>query len=129
MNDRFKFRFWRYNPVEEKQVRVSSDLMDTDGYAQPYELFEDSAWCNYDDCICEQCTGLKDKNGKLIYEGDIVKAFGFKDYYKLVCRFRDSSFCLDHIDGSPYNFAHSVSPVEVIGNIHKNPELLEVGGK
>lgn len=70
-------------------------------------------------------TGSKDKNGKLIYEGDIVRAFGFTESYILVCRFRRSSFCLEHVDGRPYNFVHSVVPVEVIGNVHENPELLE----
>ena len=128
MNDRFKFRVWDKLDEEyydencfQMQIESSGDLfiigVGNDG--------EDCFW-ETDNTVVEQCTGLKDKNGKLIYEGDIVKAFGFKDYYKLVCRFRDSSFCLDHIDGSPYNFAHSVSPVEVIGNIHENADLLEI---
>lgn len=109
--------------LTEGQRNEIEDYISDNSYSEDWEWYAISF-----DKI-EQCTGLKDKNGKLIYEGDIVKAFGFKDYYKLVCRFRDSSFCLDHIDGSPYNFAHSVSPVEVIGNIHENTDLLEVGGK
>ena len=121
MNDRFKFRAW--DKINEEWLNIPHLSLDVEsGLLNGFFDYEEAAKRRY---VLEQCTGLRDKNGKLIYEGDIVKAFGFKDYYKLVCRFRDSSFCLDHIDGSPYNFAHSVSPVEVIGNIHENADLLE----
>lgn len=76
--------------------------------------------------ILMQCTGLKDKNGKLIYEGDIVKfkteLFGkpkqiiwdechyiLKDTFIILCDMEIKQFGL-----------------EVIGNIYENPELLEV---
>ena len=121
MNDRFKFRAWDKN----KKVMIYEEERTYDGLAgvEDWNAFVDVL--NHDNYIVEQCTGLKDKNGRLIYEGDIVKVFGFKDWYILVCRFRDSSFCLDYTDGRPYNFVHSVAPIEVIGNIHENRELLK----
>ena len=69
-----------------------------------------------------QCTGLKDKNGKLIYEGDIVSYSclpGYLDIY--ACTFNHGSFL---IGGLLISNTHLKS--EVIGNIYKNPELLEV---
>ena len=118
MNDRLNFRAWFNGRF------IYKSLCDSNVYTKD------------DKCIClantlpvnlswEQCTGVKDKNGRSIYAGDIVRASGFKDSYILVCRFRDGSFCLDHVDGRPYNFIHAVVPVEVIGNIHENPELTE----
>lgn len=77
------------------------------------------------DSIVLQCTGLKDKNGKLIYEGDIVKfrteLFGkpkqiiwdechyiLKNTFIILCNSEIKQFGL-----------------EIIGNIYENPELLE----
>lgn len=120
MNARFKFRVWS---SEQKKMYWWSDIVKKPNFI--YFMFVDNRQLGRGCYIVEQCTGLKDKNGRLIYEGDIVKVFGFKDWYMLVCRFRDSSFCLDHADGRPYNFVHSVAPIEVIGNIHENPDLVE----
>jgi len=79
-----------------------------------------------------QFTGLHDKNGKEIYEGDIVKSketFGeypenFFDAMEVV--FEYGKFC---VKGEYFGYEGegliSLESCEVIGNIHENPELLE----
>ena len=67
-----------------------------------------------------QYTGLKDKNGVEIYEGDIVKSLGVSDYCFGVrpVEYIGSSFTI-----KGYGLCERL--VEVIGNIYENPELLE----
>lgn len=63
MNSRFKFRVW---DKEEKEYLQEGALIDSrTGFIVGY--------LDADCFIVEQCTGLKDKNGKLIFEGDVVR--------------------------------------------------------
>lgn len=74
-----------------------------------------------DDIIVEQDTGLNDRNGEKIHEGDIVRcSFGESGVVKL----RHGAYCVvgdDITDMSNWK----ESAYEIIGNIHENPELLE----
>ena len=98
---------------------------------EKYWIVEESGnmvWV-YEDTIC-QCTGLKDKNGKLIWENDIViddngnlyKAFWQDRYYQF------SWICVksDKLPiGAKWDFWSIRSyEIDVIGNIFDNPELM-----
>lgn len=120
MNDRLKFRFY------DKQLKKYVDLKFNNN---PFYINHKGIVCKLglNSYIIEQCTGLADKNGKLIYEGDIVIHYALKkeNDKKLVCKFRNCGFYFDNINETPFNFANQVSPIEIIGNIHQNHELLE----
>lgn len=80
--------------------------------------------------VC-QYTGLTDKNGRKIFEGDIVSA-PFTGYAgktrerKGIVEFVNGAFSVNWNDSEEYgkNFAGYVNDIEVIGNIFDNPELI-----
>ena len=137
MNDRYLFRAKRidngewvfgsyvYTFCEDKNCPVVGVKV------EKYWIVEESGnmvWV-YEDTIC-QCTGLKDKNGKLIWENDIViddngnlyKAFWQDRYYQF------SWICVksDKLPiGAKWDFWSIRSyEIDVIGNIFDNPELM-----
>lgn len=128
MNDRYLFRGKR----KDGQGWIEGDLVHTRTTKQGVvtEIYTLDMSYEVDPETVGQCTGLKDKNGKLIYEGDIVKGlFNFGLEIMSVCTFENGAFGLTAKQCGAYHFSAFTSicnvKYEVIGNIHDNPELLE----
>ncbi len=81
------------------------------------------------DCEIMQFTGLHDKNGKEIYEGDIVKVHELSSKDRLVNRTRqvyyDNDLMCFTLESGLCGYDLENYDLEVIGNIYENPELLK----
>lgn len=100
-----KFRAWdkRTNKFDERFPRELKD-------------FGELGWTlTSNDFEFQQYTGLKDKNDKEIYEGDIVKGGWNDDVYPVEFTFR---WIHQYVE-------YGMEPLEVIGNVYENPELLD----
>lgn len=126
-----KFRAWLKDEKEMQNVLA----FDTRGHSflgieGPHVTVD--GWCdNFEvgkQAVLMQSTGLKDKNGVEIFEGDVVICLGpdLEETFSTVA-FAEGAFCVNHKHlGVEFEFLYFVdSAMEVIGNIYENPELLE----
>lgn len=127
-----KFRVWLPDPDVERMLKVKALVYEPDktrcvcGYSYDFYLEDE-------DAIIMQSTGLLDKNGKEIFEGDIIVRNG-RETLSIVRRgILYSSLCF-YIEVE-YNGVKSFEPLnphlphfyKIVGNIYESPELLEVG--
>ena len=133
MSREIKFRAW----LKEEKKMVNVETMDFTEKSIQY--LEKSEIVNayllrrvgFDDIELMQYIGLKDKNDKEIYEGDIVlvKPGGTSTWYKTIVKFKEGAFIASLIDGEDYiyifNRGFDSNDFEIIGNVYKNKNLLE----
>ena len=142
MKDRFRFRVWDKDNKrmlykienaydgggveDEKGNEIADCYADCFSYFFPYDDDKNEEF------IVEQCTGLKDKNSRLIYENDVVKITGdvmTMPIKYMDCLFKviwgDVGFCFEMLNENYGLGFCECFEYEVLGNIHENPELLE----
>ena len=82
-------------------------------------------WYKVESETVGQFTGLKDMNGKTIFEGDIVKVPYFKISFEVKFVKERARFLGEAHNGELISLLHSHKDIEIIGNIWDNPELLK----
>jgi len=124
-----KFRAWLKE--ERKMVNVETLFIGINRLCFGNSKTEDLFFRDFEEVELMQYTGLKDKNGKEIYEGDIVliKLDETSTWHKTVVGFKKGAFIANLIDKEDYVyiFHHGFTgdDFEIIGNVYENKNLLE----
>lgn len=119
MEDRFKFRVWdthrnTYDNSLQLKIDVTGDIKVFSLDEGTGNRFRESK----SSILIEQCTGLKDKNGRLIYEGDIIK--WDNELYSPEVVSWEYDTCTSSVGLSAVD-----ENTEIIGNIHENSDLID----
>ena len=120
-----------------RDIKFRAWNTDEDRYVDGFSIRSDGVICSpwgkdKPEWILEQFTGLRDKNGREIYEGDIIRDETFKkDIYDIMVVGWENDAASFVLIKNGWVFMHyfgeSSNPEDciVIGNIHENPELIE----
>lgn len=113
---------------EEKEICVQTIY-----FEQGLPDSRDLDYYDFDDIVLMQSTGMRDKNDREIFEGDILKVTNLSSWLEVVSFNEDKAMFVSkelkrEIEETPlYDlFNTDIFEVEIIGNIHTNPELAEV---
>ena len=117
-----KFRAW------DKEKKIMREVLGIDILHKEIFFSNEDVDCyehtDFKDIELMQYTGLKDKNGKEIYEGDIVKFLN--GIFEVIWCNEKASFMLKNKEYKEFlNFIYeNNNGMEIVGNIYENPELL-----
>jgi uncharacterized phage protein (TIGR01671 family) len=122
-----KFRAWN---IAEKEMYPSVGFRDTDcGRFIIREQFMMGVKTEIEmssNIVLMQYTGIKDKNGIEIYEGDVVTTYGNTDKQKYEIKYLGTGYHLQSLSlKDNCSLMQANERLEIIDNIHENPELLE----
>ena len=115
MSREIKFRAW---DTENKVYLEPDEAFLIADKGLPGRFSQRFGYTADENLVIEQYTGLKDKNGKEIFEGDVVRQFDDEEYF--VVKFEYGGF----LPFTANMLTFDTDYCEVIGNIHENPELL-----
>ena len=113
---------WVYGDFTRRKSRYAPQLDTTYGISDEFGTFR-----AVDQSTVGQFTGLCDKNGKEIYEGDIISAYNGRIKGPVIFDKRGLAFGVPNGPNEIYQFSMNFlesKDIKVIGNIYENPELL-----